>query len=364
MDLGKCAWIGRLGVVMLVIAIAGCTDPGDSGINNGSSDAADAAESDGHADAGEDSDSLEELPAAEFDQVRGELVLQIWCARLHQCPEQISSYLRRVGSGAVPQERCPELLGSNFLFPSDAASFEAGRLDYDEQSARDCLGTMRAALENDVCMDEPNFESCGDVYSPAVGSGEACARTAECEGENYCNTGVDEDACVGESVSPRSEGDTCDTTIGGQCGELTCSSQRLTEGTCVQTASKGVQESCGSPAECEDGLTCDRSDGVCLEQRFAEQGDSCEGGEVICPMGTRCVLDGADPPERRCLAVVELGESCSGDSTCQADAVCNDNVCEHLAAEGESCNGSDTRCQPLLDCVEGECVDAFPSCYE
>lgn len=368
MDLGKWTWIGRLGVVILAIAIAGCTEPDDEG-NDGSADASEAADvADGQAqnDAADTADAQQELSVDDYQATREDLVFELWCKRLYECPEQTALLVRFVGEGAWPRERCPELISEGlFLGRGNAGSVEAGRMTYDEENARQCLDDVRAVLASDACPGTIDSDACDNVLAPTVGSGDTCARTAECEDDRYCNTAVNEDPCVGECTIPEPEGASCDLSVTGMCGDLTCSSQDLVEGTCVQPDSSGVGESCGNTAQCEDGLICNRSDGVCKEVVFAEAGDLCEGREVICPVETRCTFTSTDPPERRCEPVVELGESCGSGSSCQADAFCNqDDVCEERAAKGESCDPPTKVCLTLLECVEGECVDAFPSCYE
>jgi hypothetical protein len=328
---------------------------------------------DGSGDDADAADTTEPLSAREFEQTRHTLSRQWGCERIYECPDDVSPAFLARAEGAAPRERCPDLVGQGILFGESAPSVEAGRMEYDEEAARQCLDQMRAAIDGDDCPTSSDTTACPDVFTPKVGSGDACARTSECEDDRYCNTGIDEDRCSGECTITKSEGATCELTVSGACGEFTCAASDPWEpGTCQQRETQAAGEPCLSSGQCEDGLTCDTDSEVCVEWVFAEEGDDCAPRNVICPLDNVCGYGPAgdgQPRERRCEPVRLLGESCTdGAGHCQADAFCSeDGVCTKRAGLGDACStAADGRvpCLDVLTCADGTCEEAIPGCYE
>jgi hypothetical protein len=371
---------GTIAVLLAVCLVGGCSDNAnerdgvaDAGSDIAANDVLDGDNNSGDATDGrgqsDDADASGPLTADDYHDQRMELLDELLCERLYDCPNKIPMFLRLVGEGAYPRDRCPDMISEEILIPDPTGSVDAGRIEFDAEKAEACLADVRAAIEEDTCEVAVDSEACSQVYTPTIERGDSCAETSECVDDLYCDTSGSADSCSGICEPPKDRGAACDPSLDGVCGDLRCLGEEGSA-TCQQVETVAEGESCSSNLECEGGLTCDLEDDVCQPILYAEEGEECDSFRVICTASTQCIPR-TDPEtgERisRCEPVRTLGESCESSAFhCQADAYCNsDDECVKKADIGESCGREiGVVCRFLQDCVDGTCVDAFPGCYD
>ena len=238
------------------------------------------------------------------------------------------------------------------LFPStgEAVSIEAGLINFDVDSATECLSEIEAInVESSSCDEllaviENTPESCeratqGTVeLGGACSSGEQCAGDASCElsGEMVCEIGV----CVAGDSNEGSEG-----------------------GTAM------LGEACEDSEGCAGGLLCSSTTEVCAEASWHAEGEACElGGAKICNPGLVCQLD-LMTFSQTCVPPIPMGGQCLFGPQCEIGLTCigtnfenfMPGTCGALGEAGAACIGN-------YDCAEGFVCnvngDSEPTCAE
>jgi len=146
-------------------------------------------------------------------------------------------------------------------------------------------------------------------------------------------------ACANKVVGKRADGRGC--SLDEQCGSGYCNGGNSGNGTCgVCAAASPVGGACETNAQCEMGLTCDRSRsrGVCTRPR--ENGADCRtdvpGVSAACAPGLACV---AEPQAfaLTCRPTGGTGDACDGGVPCGGAQTCIAGRCAPLPRTGESC---------------------------
>jgi hypothetical protein len=281
--------------------------------------------------------------------------------------DEAACELRSEANGDRGPQTIADLASGKMIFDGGAA---ARCLDYRRRHLDDCdSGSLRA---------DPAHAACNEVFVGALGAGEACFDSSECQSGS----------CAGNSFC------TCDAST------VFC---RCCVGACVPPAALG--EDCTNNA-CEKGLRCAYDPGAATGRcapRF-EAGEVCTGGGLfdcgdslvcvsrgkgepsVCGVppaeGERCVPreafscarsdDWCDPEEGICKRRIPLDAPCGPvEASCVRYAVCNGGTCSLPPTEGEPCvplSGPigtlvvSLRCAPGLSCVSEVCVvnDAPP----
>ncbi len=218
-------------------------------------------------------------------------------------------------------------------------------------------GAKRTADEVDACAKAIEGEECGVIAEllPAcapkagtLGTGAACNVSAQCQ-SGHCDL-----------LDVRAKGDGC--------------------GVCEETVPEG--ESCGpDQGACAIGTFCVGSPESprttrCKPARYVDANAACNGFDLQCRPGLVCAtVDGAAPV---CLPRFAVGQPCTADMACAADAFCStlSGKCEALGKVGDACSsqkpcgsglGCDRTtnlCAPLTFVEPGESCGGSVACRE
>jgi hypothetical protein len=252
-------------------------------------------------------------------------------------------------------------------------AIEAGRVDYDEGKAGDCLEALGSAscdTTSESARDEP--DACREAIRGTVADGGECFAdqdciSADCTVPETCTMAC----CAGTCAMTRAEvaiGGTCNGTT-GPCAEGSFCDSAST--TCV--ALRAMGGACSGDSQCGYGLYCSEA-GTCADA--PNRGGACPDG-YCADLGDRC-----DPTSMTCVPLGRTGDACSegfaGLFDCQQPLTCNqttlqcgpapatgepcvffcatgsfcnaNDVCEATKADGQACGGDD-------ECQSDHCND-------
>ncbi len=259
------------------------------------------------------------------------------------------------------------------------ASVEAGRINYDEGKARDCLDAFAGAscdrsAEN--AREEP--AACGDTFTGTVPDGGTCYIGLDCVSGSCDVADCGQACCSGTCAATLAEvaiGGTCNNTTGPCVRGSFCDAQTTT---CV--ALRAIGGACTSSSQCTYGAYCGEA-GTCADA--PNRGDACPDG-VCADLGDRC-----SSTTTTCVALGRLGEACSegfaGLFDCQAPLVCDQTslqcanpptagqACLFFCAAGNFCNDQDVceaqkangaACDSDSECTSRYCDDTTSVCAE
>ena len=214
-------------------------------------------------------------------------------------------------------------------------------------------------------------ESCEDALEGKADVDEACAIDAECQGNGFCDKGMQE-TCPGTCAVLQRGGLPCNAS--SQCADgLVCRS-----GTC--SAPLAVDDACTARlkyGECPPGLVCQGTSGALKCQTIAtvyvgKQGATCDANGKLCESGLVCKSQSATSTQGICDKPAAAGGTCrpAVPSQCPADQYCKDaranvttrapagkdGVCSALPDVGKTCE-SNIGCKPGLLCstVDSTC---------
>ncbi|MHB8417219.1 MAG: hypothetical protein ACYDCL_04025 [Myxococcales bacterium] len=276
-------------------------------------------------------------------------------------------------------------------FAVQQSLWDAGLLAYDP-AAVTCEASFR---QHQPCNLAPIAPSgCNQLAWGVAVTGDACGDPASCENGDYCSRAATGLACgscaadptLGGNCGPAVSGAPCQ---GGGCDGFNCQEVvGLGEPCGVQSSvcqpllscnaaflcedPGGVQTSCGSDGDCQDGLYCDQNllqclfrigDGGACPTGGCQAGFACAGAPSPQPdaggspvaycqplfPGGPCVgglcLEAEACVDGGCVSERGLGQPCAPGSACLAGA-CVLGTCQELGA-GQPCQ-SDAQCQTGL----------------
>jgi hypothetical protein len=252
-------------------------------------------------------------------------------------------------------EECSTLVSRQFRdggFTELEQAIEDGRVKYDSRAAVKCIDAISARECAD--FDVREIPVCEDAVKGTVPLDEECQIDAECEGSRIC---VVTDTCPGTCKERSSAGVPCSSD--DECAdELVCH-----EATSLCATPKQDGQTCGGnvEAQCEVGLACqgeskdDMRTGTCTpfdEITTAGPNETCDlDAGILCDPDLSCsIVEVADPPVLRCLAIPASGGSCGLGipENCPSGEYCDlslaqvllgtlESTCIPLPASGEQC---------------------------
>jgi hypothetical protein len=284
----------------------------------------------------------------------------------------------QVACGAFPDlQTCRDtvFIDVDSNIPQLLALVDAGRLNYDEDLARECLDLYTDALgECTVFGADPEIieqinETCSNVFSGDAAVGEVCYADEECAGDAECNVATDcqDQCCTGTcvAVTPLPDAE-----IGESCAAADCVSGAYCDTNDVCQAVAGVGETCEGFGSCVTGAVCDfdfqTNTGTCVQ--LPAEGDTCDP-ELFFGIITCMRTDNwCDPADMVCKKKLAVGADCDVEiGGCADYAYCNAGTCTALPGNGGTCDielGPD--CLGDLDCVDQVCTapEAEPICTD
>ena len=207
--------------------------------------------------------------------------------------------------------------------PSTQAAYDAGKLTYSADLARDCIDAF-GALSCDATEQDPDaLDICNDVITGTLAAGATCAFDKECESDN-CDVPTCTMACCTGTCGPP----VVLPPVGQPCTAL-----------CDGDAYCGVDNICHAPlpagAACTDepcayGLYCKgvtpTASGTCSP--YPRLGEACEN--VCADVNATCL--------GRCVEVGVLGDACSSDADCAFFYHCTGGACALMPTRGMACS--------------------------
>jgi hypothetical protein len=255
---------------------------------------------------------------------------------------------REVRCGAFTSvEACKA--GANFDIEEIKRSIAAGRTEYSEDQAADCIDALGGASCDSTAQNvRVQPEACRHAFEGTVADGGQCYNDEECLSED-CNIPSCNMACCAGTCSPT----VTDVAIGGTCGSATgpcvvgsfCDSATTT---CV--ALKAIGGTCTSNSQCGYNLYCLEA-GTCAEA--PNRGQACPDG-FCADLGDRC-----DGTSMTCVALARQGEACqsgfAGLFDCIQPLTCNQTslTCDNPPTAGQAC---------LFFCADGNFCNANDQC--
>lgn len=269
---------------------------------------------------------------------------------------------------------CAELFAGQRL-PGETChvSLECGAGAYCDRSAATCPGVCRAyAARGESCREavcDPAHDVCDETCRATLELGDACSRSAACA------PGL---SCLGGTCRPpQPEGSACDLadlTAPGSCeAGLYCAPDDLCARPLGQgepclgrtelselLAERGIVAGFFDYGQCADELVCQA--GAC-EARVAE-GEACNSADwSACQLGLSC-----DPATQTCSEPLEVGAACADrglpcglGAFCHREAGAADGTCTALRLDGETCESA-FECASRLTCRDGRC--GADRCYD
>jgi hypothetical protein len=246
-------------------------------------------------------------------------------------------------------------------------AIEAGRVDYDEGKAGDCieaLGDASCDVTSESSRDEP--DACREAIRGTVADGGECYSDQDCISTDCTIPATCTMACcAGTCGMTRAEvaiGGSCSGTT-GPCAEgsfcdsasTTCTALRAAGGACTANAQCGYGLYCSEAGTCADGPN---RGNACPDGYCADIGDRCDATSMTCvPLGRSgdACSEGfaglfdcqqpltCDQTTLQCGNPPVAGQPCV--FFCATGNFCNANdVCEATKTNGQACAGDD-ECQ-------------------
>ncbi len=192
---------------------------------------------------------------------------------------------------------------------------------------------------------------CDGVCRNQLRGGEVCGDPSQCSG-GECDEAT--------NVCGRADGLQC--SYGSQCASNHCDDATslcapgvVLGGSCQYDDDCGsgycaypgyfCAERCDSDADCGDGERCGDYPYTCLP--LGEDGATCRGDED-------CVSGWCDQDSEQCGKQPEIGDACTGYSSCYPFGYCRNGFCAAREEPGADCEGYDSCQEPFL-CLEGKC---------
>jgi hypothetical protein len=257
-------------------------------------------------------------------------------------------------------EECSTLGSRQFRdggFSELEQAIDDGRVKYDSKAAATCIEAISERACED--FDQRDIPECEDAVTGTVPADGECEIDAECEGSRIC---VVSDMCPGTCEDRGSAGFPC--SDDDDCADgLVCS-----EATALCATPKQDGETCGGnvEAQCEGGLACqgeskdEMRTGTCTpfdELTTAGPNETCDlDAGILCGPDLSCtIVELADPPIFRCLAIPASGGTCGLGipENCPSGEYCDLSAAEVILGTLES------TCVPLPSSGE-PCVDRNP----
>jgi hypothetical protein len=206
------------------------------------------------------------------------------------------------------------------ISPSLEAAIDAGKIEYDEDAAEDCLAAIAdASCDPSARSARIPAEACSDVYSGTGGMGAACAFDEECASDNCMVPPCQMACCL------------------GTCG--------------ARIPTVAVGQSCAN-AGCGHEAFCDIVDDLCKALKptgaTCMVGDECDFGLACVTMPTTMVAT--------CKALPALGEPCPDGECASIAAHCRGGTCVPIGLPGDPCTTA-ADCANAYDCRNGACAE-------
>lgn len=232
---------------------------------------------------------------------------------------------------------------------SAEAAVDAGKVDYDEDNAENCLDALRDAS----CSQTADLDaSCEHIFAGTIADGGMCAFDAECVSGSCAVTDCTDACCPGTCQPARPTpkiGEMCNFVCvdGAYCGN---------DSICHAVLPSGA--ACDDPFACGDALYCKgltpQMTGTC--STLPKTGEACAG---------QCFSIG-DYCDGTCKHVGLPGDPCMNDDQCSNYYECDDTMhcasppAETLMPNGSACTSSIT-CQSHYCGNDNKCADV-PVC--
>jgi hypothetical protein len=280
-------------------------------------------------------------------------------------------------------EECSTLVSRQFRdggFSELEQAIDDGSVKYDSRAAAECIDAISERACED--FDQRDIPECEDAVKGTVPVNEECEIDAQCEGSRICV--VDTCPAMGTCEERGSAGVPC--SDDDECADgLVCS-----EATSLCAPPKHDGEACGGnvEAQCDGGLACqgeskdEMRTGTCTpfdELTTAGVNETCDlDAGILCDPDLSCtIVELADPPVFRCLAIPASGGTCGLGipENCPAGEYCDlsaaqvllgmlESTCVPLPASGEPCvdrnpfNGILAQCEAYSRCdaSTGNCL--------
>jgi hypothetical protein len=239
---------------------------------------------------------------------------------------------------------------------------EAGRVEYDGNSAEDCLSFFSNALASCEAFGfGEEDESCDDTFVGLVEVGGTCWYGEECAGDAYCEQDCgDAECCTGVCTAEPAlaqMGEDCsnkDCVSGSYCGQ----EPEAETPTCLAPAALGQPCYGFGPDACQGDAVCDSfgQPGTCF-MPGPEEG-AC-GDTPILQIACMRTDNYCDPADSVCKPLIAVGSGCNLElDNCVDYAYCAENsMCMASPGVGEDCvvDGQPS-CLGGLECVSGKCT--------
>jgi hypothetical protein len=321
-------------------------------------------------------------PYTEFAEQRNALLGELVCKSFFSCSERPPIQVPYQSEEACLTDfEDDDSLSFGTEFRGILESIRAGRIDFDQQAANECLDEMELAVEMIECnpTPEPTLEIpiCESVLQPQRAEDQPCKLGLdECQGDLICrrpNTEVCYGVCTEPDTSNQTikeegescteAGDVCDPTMDLQCTPL----DDMGDQRCLREGTVAEGDKCKTSSICQPNLVCSME--TCKSFQVVSQGSDCDQQTKFCETGYACI--GESMGTGTCQEFSGIGDSCDNALDCADGLYCDRapgmlGTCQERIAAGDMCNeNKSNQCETGLTCVfrpsAGNAICQFPT---